>query len=202
MSKNKRKVTSRKKISSARRAWIDEQDAFAGVDPFTGRWLNPPCSHWRDPVEITQATVVRASAYCDRPPAGAWRWPDVGVYLCEAWAGAAGIASTSWAGPTVGSHAEIAILAWRDGDAPAYPEQAERVLAYALEAAQAGRDVEIGCLAGHGRTGTALAALMILAGDGWRASIDRVRLNYCVCAVETIEQERYLSGLAARLGRP
>lgn len=49
------------------------------------------------------------------------------------------------------------------------------------------------CYAGHGRTGTALSAIMI-ANGGWEASaaVEHIRSNYCREAVETTKQVYYL----------
>jgi protein-tyrosine phosphatase len=111
-----------------------------------------------------------------------------------------GLASFAWAGPVMGPRTEIAILPWPDGGAPVCPRDMERVLSYGLEATRAGRFVEIGCHAGHGRTGTALAALMILGGAGLDEALERVLADYCEFAVETIAQEHYLRELAHRVG--
>ena len=77
----------------------------------------------------------------------------------------------------------------------------ERVFNYALQAARAGRYVEIGCHAGHGRTGMALAALMIMGGLSARQSIARTYETYCEWAIETPIQERYLFDVSERIGR-
>jgi hypothetical protein len=110
----------------------------------------PMCRHWRQPVEIFPGVRVHASAYCDRPRTDELVWPQVGVYLSDAWAGEAGLASYYWAGPVIGPRTEVAILPWPDGGIPLYPEETRKVLAYALRAAQAGRFVEIGCHVGTG----------------------------------------------------
>jgi protein-tyrosine phosphatase len=54
----------------------------------------------------------------------------------------------------------------------------------------------IACHGGHGRTGTALCALMITAGveDYWGA-IEHVRKEHCKKAVESLKQEQYLHEL-------
>jgi protein-tyrosine phosphatase len=121
------------------------------------------------------------------------------LYFSDVWAGEVGLTSYSWAGPVIGPRAEIAILPWSDGGAPLVPEETERVLDYALKAAQVGRFVELGCHAGHGRTGTALAAVMIMAGRPLKTAVNNVWDNYCELAIETRAQELYLLDLADRL---
>jgi protein-tyrosine phosphatase len=55
------------------------------------------------------------------------------------------------------------------------------------------------CMGSHGRTGTAMGALMVVSGL-WTASeaIDYIRRNHCKEAVETQAQELYLEGLQDR----
>lgn len=75
------------------------------------------------------------------------RQPDYGLYLDDRW-------QAPW------SHDH---LAWPDFDVPD-PQAARDALVSLLERARQGQAVEIGCLGGHGRTGTALACLAVLAG--------------------------------------
>jgi protein-tyrosine phosphatase len=65
-----------------------------------------------------------------------------------------------------------------------------------LERARAGESVEIGCVGGHGRTGTALAWLAFLTGPHAADAVAWVRAHYCPRAVETAAQERFITGLA------
>lgn len=150
------------------------------------------CHHWRQPVEIQPGVVVHASAYLDRPPSDAWEWPEVGIYLSERWIEEMPMASYYWAGPSLGPHSQIALLPCPDGGWPLFEPESSRVFAYALAAAKAERFVEIGCHAGHGRSGLALAALMILAGADAETAMLKVWTNYCDQAIETVGQERYL----------
>jgi protein-tyrosine phosphatase len=48
------------------------------------------------------------------------------------------------------------------------------------------------CEGGHGRTGTALAALLIANGFTAREAVEYIRKEYCPKAVETRVQETYL----------
>lgn len=213
MPKNNKKRASRR--PPARASWPQlrcaEVDADVVPEPGSDEPWAPPfnslivrsnlCNHWRQPVEIAHETIVYASAYCDRPRIYRWEWPQIGIYLSDVWAGEVGLASLAWAGPVIGPRAEIAILPWPDGGAPTCPRDTERALSYGLEAARAGSFVEIGCHAGHGRTGTAVAALMILSGAGLDEALERVWSDYCEFAVETIAQEHYLRELAHRSPR-
>lgn len=83
------------------------------------------------------------------------------------------------------------VLDWPDYGVIYFP------LDFWLELAQVikkvGGKVVFFCIGGHGRTGTAIAAMMItyLEWDAW-AAIDWIRKNYCSEAVESKEQENYL----------
>jgi protein-tyrosine phosphatase len=62
-----------------------------------------------------------------------------------------------------------------------------------LARARSGEAVEIGCLGGHGRTGTALACLAVLAGTPPDDAVAWVRATYCEKAVETDAQEQLVA---------
>jgi protein-tyrosine phosphatase len=64
-----------------------------------------------------------------------------------------------------------------------------------LERARSGQDIEVGCLGGHGRTGTALACLAVLTGHPALDAVAWVRSSYCTKAVETPEQEAFIAAL-------
>jgi protein-tyrosine phosphatase len=66
-----------------------------------------------------------------------------------------------------------------------------------LDRSRAGERVELGCLGGHGRTGTALACLAVLGGYPPEEAVAWVRANYCPSAVETAEQESFVLALHA-----
>ncbi len=53
----------------------------------------------------------------------------------------------------------------------------------------------IACMGGHGRTGSCLVALMIIAGKSYKESLEEVRKVYCKKAVESFSQDTYLHGL-------
>jgi hypothetical protein len=73
-------------------------------------------------------------------------------------------------------------------------------LSYVLDKLEEGKVVHVGCIAGHGRTGTFLSALTQLTmrkqleADNISA-IDYVRDNYCAKAVESFSQILYLNHL-------
>jgi protein-tyrosine phosphatase len=80
---------------------------------------------------------------------------------------------------------------WPDFRTPASTEDAVSVLAEAYERS-AGERVEIACGGGVGRTGTALAAIAVMAGVPSAEAVDWVRARYDDRAAETPGQRRWV----------
>jgi hypothetical protein len=79
----------------------------------------------------------------------------------------------------------------RDQHAPKNGPRFKRMITWVCNRLHEGKEVHVGCIGGHGRTGMALAAIYaVLTGkdDG----ISYVRANYCKKAVETQEQVDFL----------
>lgn len=82
---------------------------------------------------------------------------------------------------------------WEDFGLPEDDASARTCFEEAL--AKAGEQrVEVACLGGRGRTGTALSCLAVLDGVPPREAVAYVRENYSSLAVETQEQEEYVRG--------
>ncbi|WP_344139145.1 protein-tyrosine phosphatase family protein [Luedemannella flava] len=93
-------------------------------------------------------------------------------------------------GPTPGwAHRRVD---WPDFRTPRDTADALDALSEAHRRAHAGQRVEVACRGGVGRTGTALAALVILDGLDRRAAVTWVRAHYHRRAVETLWQRRWL----------
>jgi protein-tyrosine phosphatase len=103
--------------------------------------------------------------------------PDLGVYLLGRDPG-----PFEW---------EHRWLRWPDFRTPASKEEAMAVLQEAFERAATER-VEIACGGGIGRTGTALAAVAVLAGVPPAEAVAWVRARYHPRAVETPWQRRWV----------
>lgn len=89
----------------------------------------------------------------------------------------------------------------RDMDAPEDPEAFKRLIDWIKEQVVAGKKVHVGCIGGHGRTGTVLAALVSLFGEP--DAIAYVRKHYCQKAVESGTQVKFLGkhfGITAATG--
>ena len=85
---------------------------------------------------------------------------------------------------------------WPDFRTPASTEDAMAALTEAYERA-AHQRVEIACGGGKGRTGTALAAVAVLAGVPSGEAVAWVRRHYDPHAVETPWQRRWVRKLGA-----
>jgi hypothetical protein len=154
--------------------------ALAGADAEAiNAALGFPVRHrHRDPVTFPDGTTVVAVSYGDDPYARDSA-PDFGLYL-----------DARWAPPWEHDHID-----WPDFGVPADAPAARAALAGLLDRARAGDQVEIGCLGGHGRTGTALAWLAVLAGQPPAGAVEWVRANYCDQAVETDDQAAFIAAL-------
>jgi hypothetical protein len=133
----------------------------------------------RSAIQLPDGTTVVAVSFDADDPYGREHAPDFGLYLDARW-------DPPW------DHAH---LDWPDFGLPTNEAAAVSALTAVLGRARAGERVELGCLGGHGRTGTALACLVVLAGHPQADAVAWVRTNYCPDAVETAEQERFVTQL-------
>jgi protein-tyrosine phosphatase len=119
---------------------------------------------------------VRGRAWRDLPPGPR---PDLGLYLLPR--------------PPAAAPWESRWVRWRDFSLPDDPALLRDALAELLARAAAER-VEVACLGGTGRTGTALACLSVLDGLPPDEAVDFVRAGYRPRAVETSAQARFVAG--------
>ena len=130
----------------------------------------------RSIVSLPDGTQVTAVSFDDMDPYARDELPDYGLYLDE-----------RWQPPWTHDHIE-----WPDFGVPDSPAQLAGALRSLLDRARAGERVEVGCLGGHGRTGTALACLAVLCGQPPDTAVDWIRANYCTHAVETPVQQTFV----------
>jgi hypothetical protein len=131
----------------------------------------------RSRITLVDGTTITGVSWVAQNPYDRETAPSFGLYLDK-----------RWAPPWPHTHLE-----WPDFGVPADLDGFRAALADALERARRGEIVELGCLGGHGRTGTALACLAILTGTPPNEAVDWVRANYCEKAVETDEQLRLVT---------
>ena len=135
-------------------------------------------------VELGDGRLVRGRALSAGPPGQALP-PDWGLYLLGRRPPA-----TPWPQRWV---------RWRDFWVPSDTQDAVAALREAHERCAVER-VEIACGGGVGRTGTALAALLVLDGVEVGEAVRRVRATYHPRAVETPWQRRWLARVATNHG--
>ena len=128
------------------------------------------CRHYDQPVVFPNGVKVYASSMRDRE--NGEDAPDFGLYLDGGW------------NPSCMNH----LVGWADYGLPRHWELAADMIVDAYRRAADGQWVEVGCIGGHGRTGTALACMAVLAGVPFDEAPDWVRVNYCPEAGETDEQ--------------
>lgn len=131
----------------------------------------------RSVVVLPDATEVTAVSFDAIHPYARDEPPDYGLYLDPRW-------KPPW------NHGH---LDWPDFGVPEDPLPLAAALRRLLQRAHGGDRVEMGCIGGHGRTGTALACLAIMTGLPSRDAVAWVRANYCADAVETAQQEAFVA---------
>lgn len=125
-------------------------------------------------VRFPDGTVVRALALSERKEKDPSR--DYGLYFDPAW-------RPTW---------EADVVEWEDFGFPANYELTAEQIRQTFLRAKRGERVEIGCIGGPGRTGTALACMAILAGVPGGQAVAWVRANYNRRAVENPAQEQWV----------
>lgn len=112
---------------------------------------------------------------------------DADVYVSLQSGSASGLASDPWAELHV-----LEICYWiTDRQAPTNVPRFKKMIDWLCSQLQDGKRVHVGCIGGHGRTGTVLSAIVVqLMGE--KDAIQWVRKQYCDRAVETSAQIQFL----------
>ena len=139
-----------------------------------GRPIVRPHAH-RDEVTFADGTTVVGVRFLVDDPYKRDHAPTFGLYLDQRW-------SPPW---------EHTHLPWVDFGVPDATEL-RVALEDVLDRSRSGEHVEVGCLGGHGRTGTALACLAVMTGTPPGEAVAWVRAAYCEKAVETDEQHAFV----------
>jgi protein-tyrosine phosphatase len=158
-------------------AWDD--DAYSG---YTAAKWEPKCRHNHEAVTFPDETVIHASSsgqHKDHPKV------DFGCYAYDGFR----------------PEPDIALfLSWQDFG---LPHGELRLVVYELKRmvmlAREGFDIEVGCMGGHGRTGTMLACMATLCGVPPAEAVAWVRTHYCAEAIETEEQEWFVLAFDAHV---
>jgi hypothetical protein len=139
------------------------------------------CRHEADEVVFPDGTRVLASGWFERR--NAEPMPDFGLYCDPMW-------TPAW---------HHVMLDWPDFGVPTSREQADAVIKNAFVRARDGERVEIACVGGHGRTGTVLACMAVLAGVPVNEAVPWLRSVYCERAVQEPSQQYWIERFAERL---
>jgi uncharacterized protein YihD (DUF1040 family) len=136
-------------------------------------------------VDLPSGISIQAKGLSSAIDSSDDRRPDWAVYFDDSWK-----SMVSW--PSV-------FITWPDFGVPA-PDDERRLFDSVHEMrarATQGECVEMGCTGGTGRTGTALACLVVLEGFDPAAAIAWVRSNYHRYAIETDDQEALVDRFAS-----
>jgi len=90
---------------------------------------------------------------------------------------------------------DTVVVDWKDYQAPPVSREFWQYLHDTLVERQS--NPLLYCVGGHGRTGTAMVALMVVSGytPTVGEALEHIHKHYCEEAVESVSQERYLYGL-------
>jgi hypothetical protein len=140
-----------------------------------GAWSSNTCTHAMDPILLNGVEVYASKVRSHTTDTT----PDLGIYAYSGW---------NPASPAL-------FIPWQDYGLPTCSyTSAARSIKLAFEAAKDGQAVEVGCMGGHGRTGTILACMAILADSELTGpeAVKLVQAAHCVKAVETSSQEWFV----------
>jgi hypothetical protein len=137
------------------------------------------CDHFREPVKIGAFNVLASSLFGQQSDHHTHVTPDYGFYL-----------DSGWAGVKIPYPSEL--IKWPDGGIIELDEFAS-LIERIDKKVKLKQVVDIGCIEGHGRTGTVLAGLVMKVeqADAINA-IREIRTRYCSGAVETPSQKKLL----------
>ena len=138
------------------------------------------CYHKHPPLKLPGTELVIYGGSCSTPAV-----PDADVYIGFDW----GMKFTARHWPWR-KGAEV-LFEINDMSVPKSPKDFKALVAWTKTQLEEGKKVHCGCVGGHGRTGTFLAALCSEFGE--KDAIAYVRKNYCASAVESSTQTAFLS---------
>lgn len=157
------------------------------------------CRHHLDPLPLPDGKKLYLSASRDArgdKSKGA-KDPTSGVYLDSSWQSITGTNFLTNTGMLDGgSKYRVTFVRWPDMRAIDH-ETLDVLLSFMHTELEQGHTLEIGCIGGHGRTGTLAASVLIGLYDmAATDAIDYVRKNHCKKAIESTSQEKMLYELS------
>lgn len=167
------------------------------------------CEHWRQPFDLLDGLTIYCSASRDEPT-DAWKpkadpgflgTPDFGVYFDDfSWRPEHAIRTTGFQVPGLEPNAgNVVQVPWPDMSTPSCSIGDFRtIIRWTLAQLRDRKVIDIGCLGGHGRTGTFLACLLTEQGMPARQAIAKVRRAHCLMAIETEQQTQFIHRFGKR----
>ncbi len=148
--------------------WDNEECKWKFTVPGTTYFYK--CRHEHFKVKMPDGVNIYASSVSERAEDD--KIPDWGLYLDPSWKprGMAGF------------------IEWPDYKLPLDWEAAALMIVDAYRKASTGSWVEVGCIGGHGRTGTVLACMAVLGGLYPEEAIRYIKTEYCSSATDTAAQ--------------
>ena len=161
------------------------------IDLIPGTELPPrvKCNHYRDPLVLPSGHEVYLSSVDGDNPEHRTSI-DLMIFLDHSWLLDGYILSNQMA-PVENQDKPFYFIRWPDMTALTL-DQFIPLLNLIGPHVVNGQNVQIGCIGGHGRTGTVAAALCIMGGMEYDKAVDYVREVYCAKAVETFNQKKLL----------
>jgi hypothetical protein len=175
--------------SSQKASW---QKLDKVTKPKTGPWkggtqaYTHKCRHYHIGLDLGNGVIMHTSSMNNERKAGGETQvtPDFGLYADYGW-------KPTWRNE---------MIAWPDFGIPKVYDTACEQIKDAYYLAKGGADVEIGCIGGHGRTGTILACMYVYASNDMKnpkiltakEAVDKVHKDYCEEAVESASQEWFI----------
>ena len=145
------------------------------------------CAHNQDVV-----TVGNFELWLSELPSRSWirEKPDLGVYLAEPWLSVMGNILTNGVSLKSGAPYDVIYIDWPDRGIVSV-QCLIVVVNKVIEYLESGKQVEIGCWGGHGRTGTTAACLLsAIEHVSGEKAIEEIHSRYCKRAVEGVVQEQ------------
>ena len=158
----------------------------------------PRCNHWMVPFKVGKGTVYLSGNSTPTSVSKGALEPTAGVYLDSGWIRERGptlLTNTSIRDDCRDDDMAVLYVPWHDMGVVPYRTLSAAVV-WSLTHIKSGGRLEIGCVGGHGRTGTMLGAILIYMGRTGEEAVNEVRERYCPKAIETKGQENLLHSLA------
>jgi hypothetical protein len=177
-----------------------EGDSNNGIAAFSSKETSikpyvyvPACGHNLTPLKLPDGHTIFLSGTSHLKSEAEGTLPTAAVYLDTLWTAGQAFSND---GTVTAAEDEIATLVvqWPDFKAIEL-DTLKRALEWAQQQLDAGEDLEVGCIGGHGRTGSFAAALCITQGLSAEEAVLYVKSHYCTKAIETPAQREMLASL-------